>query len=304
MSDITRTIDTVTAEIVLIRENARAVFFRAVVDIGTRLIEAKELVPQGEWLDYLDRVLGYKPSTAQNYMRIAREYGNGQIGLDGRTAEDVFGKLSYSQLLPLLGLEEEERRELADSTDLADMSSREIERLTRDYKAAKAAEEHASRAAEEAADKAEKAEKAAAKAEKAEEAERAAREAAESKAKQLEGRVAELMEEIRQQPIPAEAAVVPEETALEEAREQVRQEMEQAVEEANQRARDAQEAAERARNPVAFRVKFLFDELQTQTGQLETALFELRQQHPETAGKFAEAISAVLSEAAERMAGV
>ena len=47
----------------------------SVVQIGTRLEEAKQIVPSGEWTAYLTDKLGYKPSTAQNYMRIAREFG-------------------------------------------------------------------------------------------------------------------------------------------------------------------------------------------------------------------------------------
>ena len=44
-----RSIEIVTAEINTIRDNARKVFLDAVVQIGTRLEEAKQLVPQGEW---------------------------------------------------------------------------------------------------------------------------------------------------------------------------------------------------------------------------------------------------------------
>ena len=76
-----RSIEIVTAEIYTIRDNARKVFLDAVVQIGTRLEEAKQLVPQGEWTAYLTDRLGYKPSTAQNYMRIAREFGGGQVSL-------------------------------------------------------------------------------------------------------------------------------------------------------------------------------------------------------------------------------
>ena len=109
-----------------------------VVQIGRRLEEAKQLVPQGEWLAYLDKELGYKPSTAQNYMRIAREFGDGQVGLSGKTPGDFFGNLGYSQLLPLLGLPEEEREQLAEEHDLAGMSSREIQALVRERDEAKA----------------------------------------------------------------------------------------------------------------------------------------------------------------------
>ena len=133
-----RSIEIVTAEITMIRDNARRVFLESVIQIGTRLEEAKQLVPQGEWTAYLTDKLGYKPSTAQNYMRIAREFGGGQVSLTGKTAADAFGQLSYSQILPLLGMAEEEREELAEENDLPSMSSREIAALVKERDEAKA----------------------------------------------------------------------------------------------------------------------------------------------------------------------
>ena len=140
-----RSIEIVTAEITMIRDNARKVFLESVIQIGTRLEEAKQLVPQGEWTAYLTDKLGYKPSTAQNYMRIAREFGGGQVSLTGKTAADAFGQLSYSQILPLLGMAEEEREELAEENDLPSMSSREIAALVKERDEAKAEAEKAAR---------------------------------------------------------------------------------------------------------------------------------------------------------------
>ena len=140
-----RSIEIVTAEITMIRDNARKVFLESVIQIGTRLEEAKQMVPQGEWTAYLTDKLGYKPSTAQNYMRIAREFGGGQVSLTGKTAADAFGQLSYSQILPLLGMAEEEREELAEEHDLPSMSSREIAALVKERDEAKAEAEKAVR---------------------------------------------------------------------------------------------------------------------------------------------------------------
>ena len=43
-----RSIEIVTAEITMIRDNARKVFLESVIQIGTRLEEAKQMVPSGE----------------------------------------------------------------------------------------------------------------------------------------------------------------------------------------------------------------------------------------------------------------
>ena len=141
MNEITkqeRTVDTVTAEIQFIQAQVKKVFYDAVIQIGTRLLEVKELVPHGEWTSYLESRLGYKPSTAQNYMRIAKEFGDGQVSLDGTDPQTLFGELGYAQLLPLLSLPDEERRELAQENNLESMSSREIEELVKARKDAEA----------------------------------------------------------------------------------------------------------------------------------------------------------------------
>ena len=143
-----RSIEIVTAEIHTIRDNVARVFMDGVVQIGRRLEEAKQLVPQGEWLQYLDKELGYKPSTAQNYMRIAREFGDGQVGLSGKTPGDFFGNLGYSQLLPLLGLPEEER-ELEDADkDLSDYQHKLHDEKQKTKAQAEAAKANAETAAE------------------------------------------------------------------------------------------------------------------------------------------------------------
>ena len=57
MSEVTkpdRTVDTVTAEIQYIQQQVKKIFYDAVVQIGTRLLEVKEMVPHGEWTNYLE----------------------------------------------------------------------------------------------------------------------------------------------------------------------------------------------------------------------------------------------------------
>lgn len=296
MNDLsTRTIDAVTAEILVIRDQTRKTFFQAVIEIGRRLEEAKEMVQQGEWLGYLQNVLNFKPSTAQNYMRIAREFGDGQVALDGMSASDLFGDLGYSQLVPLLGLAEDDRKQLAEENDLPEMSSREIKKLVEDYKAAQRAEQHAQTKAAEAQETAEKAAAAAGKAEAAAENERAAREAADAKNRELEGRVESLMQQLKEKPIEATAEIVPDEELLERAREQVRAETEDAVRAAQERAEAANAALEQAKNPAVHQVNFLFGELRGVSERLDSAFAVLRESQPDTAMKFGAAIGKWLS---------
>lgn len=289
MAEITRNIDTVTAEIVMIRENVKKTFFEGVVQIGTRLEEAKSLVPQGEWLHYLETCLGYKPSTAQNYMRIAREFGNGQIALDGKSAGDLFGGLGYTQLLPLIGISPEERAELAEGNDLPNMSSREIQKLVDDHKKAVAAKELAERRAMDANNAREKAEKKAEQAEQAEADAVAAAKAAEAREQELQGRVDKLLEEAKQEPIEATCTVGPSDEEMAALRAEVETEY-------AEKMRMLEASLHRAKNGAAQRASIYFHQLLNTWTDLLAAVEALLAEEPETGEKFKNAIRDSVSE--------
>ncbi len=272
-----RSIEIVTAEINTIRDNARKVFLDAVVQIGTRLEEAKQLVPQGEWTAYLTDKLGYKPSTAQNYMRIAREFGGGQVSLSGKTAADAFAELSYSQILPLLGMAEEEREELAEEHDLPNMSSREIAALVKERDEAKAN-----------ADKLKEKDKLLRSKLREANEERDKAQSSLSDATQREKDLAERLDELEKRP--AEVRELTEEE-LGELREKIRAENAEAVRAAEARALAAEERLDKAKNPAAHKVNFLFGELRGVEERLEQALAELQQTDEAACEKFAAVIA-------------
>lgn len=278
-----RSIEIVTAEIHTIRDNVARVFMDGVVQIGRRLEEAKQLVPQGEWLAYLDKELGYKPSTAQNYMRIAREFGDGQVGLSGKTASDFFGNLGYSQLLPLLGLPEEEREQLAEEHDLAGMSSREIQALVKERDEAKA---NADKLESALADKMRKEGDLNAKLSDT----KAKLKDATEKARANGDAAAELQ---RQLDALEQQAAAPRELTEEERaamRDEIAAEQAEAVQAAEARAADALAKLEKVKNPAAHKVNFLFGELGEYWNRLRAALHELEQSDSEAAGKMRAAI--------------
>lgn len=285
-----RSIEIVTAEIHTIRDNVARVFMDGVVQIGRRLEEAKQLVPQGEWLSYLDTQLGYKPSTAQNYMRIAREFGDGQIGLSGKSPSDFFGNLGYSQLLPLLGLPEEEREQLAEENDLADMSSREIQALVKERDEAKAAAAAAQEEMGHMQDKLEDADKDLSdyqhKLHDAKQQVKQQKEAAKANAQTA----AELRRKLNEL---AEKANQPRDLTDEERealRAEVAAEQAAAVQAAEARAAEAQARLEKVKNPAAQKVNFLFGELCEYWSRLQEALQVLGRSDEEAAGKMSKAI--------------
>lgn len=285
-----RSIEIVTAEIHTIRDNVARVFMDGVVQIGRRLEEAKQLVPQGEWLAYLDKELGYKPSTAQNYMRIAREFGDGQVGLSGKTPGDFFGNLGYSQLLPLLGLPEEEREQLAEEHDLAGMSSREIQALVKERDEAKAnADMLESALADKIADEqALQGKLDTAQADLAKQKDKAKVQAEAAKANaETAAELQRKLDALEQQ------ANTPRELTEEERaamREEIAAEQAEAVQAAEARAADALAKLEKVKNPAAHKVNFLFGELGEYWNRLRAALRELEQSDSEAAGKMRAAI--------------
>lgn len=290
-----RSIEIVTAEITMIRDNARKVFLESVIQIGTRLEEAKQMVPQGEWTAYLTDKLGYKPSTAQNYMRIAREFGGGQVSLTGKTAADAFGQLSYSQILPLLGMAEEEREELAEEHDLPSMSSREIAALVKERDEAKEAAEKAT------------AEKAAAElkfegAAKARETVLHELKLAQDECDVVKQTAADLQEQLDAiEDKPAEVRELTEEE-LEEIRSKVREENAEAAKAAEERARAAEEKLDKVKNPAAHKVNFLFGEVRGLVDRLEDALEELQQTDEAACEKFAGVIAKWLRDRGDKLA--
>ncbi len=128
MNLIKRTAEVIASEILIIRENAAKALLSASIEIGARLIEAKELVPYGEWGTWLEDNFEYSQSTANNLMAIANEYQDKQYDMLSTTSKaELFGKLTYSQAVALLPLSVDERAEFVQSHDMEEMSVRDIQ---------------------------------------------------------------------------------------------------------------------------------------------------------------------------------
>lgn len=155
-----RTLAQVTEEIRYLDTQAKRLVLGHAIEIGRRLKEAKELVPYGEWGDYIEKELSYSQSTAQNFMRIFDEYGAAQQSLFGPVAESqALGNLSYTKALKLLAVPREEREEFAEAVDAEHISTRELETAIRERdearKAQSAAEAREKEAREELSETAE-----------------------------------------------------------------------------------------------------------------------------------------------------
>lgn len=127
-----RDIEIVTGEIRYVQRRAARQLLSDLIEIGRLLVEAKSMVPYGEWGKYLEEQVEYSTSQANNLMRLYNEYGDNQESFFATLQNSqTFGKLTYTQALALVALPPEDRAEFAEKHDVEHMSTRELERAIR-----------------------------------------------------------------------------------------------------------------------------------------------------------------------------
>lgn len=232
-----RPLDLLTEEILFYKRQAGG----AIIEIGKRLLEAKAQLGHGEWLPWLREKVDISERSAQNFMRLAREYSK---------SADI-ADLGASKALALLALPEMERAEFAAETHTVNGVEKTASEMTaRELREAIQARDRALLEAREADARAKSAEESRVKMEadmrQLKELQQRAREAEEEKGRQLQAAEAEL-QALRSRPV--EVAVetrdaAPEQlaSAREEGARQAREEAAKAhrreLEEAERKARD------------------------------------------------------------------
>ena len=232
-----RPLDLLTEEILFYKRQAGG----TIIEIGKRLLEAKAQLGHGEWLPWLREKVDISERSAQNFMRLAREYSK---------SADI-ADLGASKALALLALPETERAEFAAETHTVNGVEKTASEMTaRELREAIQARDRALLEAREADARAKSAEESRVKMEadmrQLKELQQRAREAEEEKGRQLQAAEAEL-QALRSRPV--EVAVetrdaAPEQlaSAREEGARQAREEAAKAhrreLEEAERQARD------------------------------------------------------------------
>ena len=122
-----RTPEVIAAEINYITQKTRETVLSGAIEIGRRLVEAKELVPHGQWEQWLGENVSYSQSTANNLMAVFREYGSDQQSLFARAGSTALEDLSYSKAVALLVLPREQREEFLAENPVNDMSTRQLQ---------------------------------------------------------------------------------------------------------------------------------------------------------------------------------
>lgn len=132
-----RDIDIITEEINFYKQQAGM----AILEIGKRLAEAKSQLSHGEWLPWLEEKVEFSERSAQQYIRLWKEYGKSATVAD----------LGVRKALVLLALPESEREEFAAEKHVVDgaektardMTAKELEKAIAERNAAREAAEQA-----------------------------------------------------------------------------------------------------------------------------------------------------------------
>lgn len=245
----TRDIEDITAEIL----EAKRAGGEAILTIGRGLIEAKALLAHGEWLPWLTERVEFSERSAQNFMRLAREWSNPQTLAD----------LGASKALALLALPAEERADFIASVHVVDgaektteeLSSRELAQAIRERDEARR-EAEAARADAGAAEAARA--KMAADMETANAFLAAAREE-KRKADQEAARLGSELAELKARPVEVAVEQVADPAAIEKARAEAVAEMQAKVDKARE-ARDRAEAKRKNAEQALEQIRLQLEE--------------------------------------------
>lgn len=310
-----RDIEVITQEIL----DAKRRGGEAIITIGRCLTEAKQAIPHGEWLPWLNERVEFSERTAQNFMRLAREWSNPQALAD----------LGAAKALTLLALPAEERESFiaenhvvgGEEKTVIDMTSRELEKAIRERKEAQEA------AAKAQAD-ASAAEQARAKMEEDMKLLNARLSGAQEDREQAAQAVARLeaqLAELKKKPVEVAVETVVDPEAIEKARAEAVAEMQGKLDkarEAKKRAEDKQKIAEEALEQARLQLEeqareekkaalgadkdlaqfeVLFDQTKETVNRMHGILLKVRSRDEDAAGRLSKALAA-LAEAVRRCA--
>lgn len=113
---------TLVSEINLITEQTKQALLTGTIEIGKRLTEAKCLVRHGEWGNWLAERVNYSQRSANNFMKIYKEYG--VTGLAAKSQS--IANLSVTQAVAMFDLPAEERERFAEQNEADKMSIRQL----------------------------------------------------------------------------------------------------------------------------------------------------------------------------------
>lgn len=290
MNEMTRPIEVITQEIQFYKGQA----CMSMVEIGKRLLEAKQCLPHGAWGEWLKNEVDFSERTAQNFMRIAKEYTNPQLIADiGNSA---------SKAIMLLSMPEEEREEFVgeaheingEEKTVAEMTNKELQEVLKELEAERKEKEKLKKQLDLFADEAQR---------KQDEAVDAAYSHGEEQIKRLselkEQAEAALQKKLDKAKKEAEKAKkeAKEAQAAIEAHEEAQKEAEETALALRERLKLVQEEADKkvrlAGNQEMAVFKVHFENVQMEFNEMMTCIDNLQEKEPEEAGKMRTAMKSL-----------
>lgn len=113
-------IEKTTAEILILKDQTA----QNIIEIGKRLIEVKENLQHGEYLNWLKESVDFTERTAQRFVKVATAFSN----------TTPVSHLGTRKLFALAGLDEEDRREVMQENNVEDMTTMELEQVVKEKK--------------------------------------------------------------------------------------------------------------------------------------------------------------------------
>lgn len=294
-----RTIEAITGEILELKQRGGEV----ILDIGRRLLEAKGMLPHGEWLPWLNERVEFSERTAQKFMRLAQKWSN----------PSALADLGATKALMLLALPEGEREQFVEDHNVIDMSARQLKEAIRERDEARKAAEVAKADAATAEQARAKMEEDMAVTQNLLESARAEADSAGSRARALE----EKLRMLQEQPVEVAVETVVDQEAIEKAKAEAVAEIKAKLDkarEAKKRAEDRQKIAEDALEQVRLQLEeqakaekkaalgadkdlaqfeLLFDQAQETVNKMRGILMKVRGRDEASAGKLVNAMKAL-----------
>lgn len=114
-----RPLEVIAAEINAIKRQTLGVVISAALEIGKRLIEARNQCPRGRWSEWLESNVDYSERKAQDMMKLYESYGD--------DVPAAIARLDYTKALQILALPEDQREAMAERAEAEGLSTRQLQ---------------------------------------------------------------------------------------------------------------------------------------------------------------------------------
>jgi ParB family chromosome partitioning protein len=122
LNELQRPLDVIETEINFYKTQTAT----GIIEIGKRLIEAKEQLQHGEWGKWLEERVQFSYRSAARFMQVAKELSN----------MPALAGFEQSKVFALLDVPKEEREEFIQSNPVNEMTTRELQRAIKEKKEA------------------------------------------------------------------------------------------------------------------------------------------------------------------------